>query len=198
MAQWSELFGLRCESYDQFLSFYSKTKGLIHKLKTNNSIAVTDDTFLKAYFAKVIDAPELQQEVKKFSKGGTQTYDAILELIHSDYRAQETGEALRDTNPSVPSALRRGKYEDKIVTIKEPTPVVVRFPPNRGQMIASHIYVQVRDWFKQMIIPESDRSQEDKDWSDNFKFNLYSNAYKCPRRDFNDCDRGGGREQKEI
>ena len=65
-------------------------------------------------------------------------------------------------------------------------------------MIASHIYVQVRDWFKRMIIPESDRSQEDKDWLDNFKFNLYSNAYKGPRRDFNDSDRGGGREQRRY
>ena len=47
-------------------------------------------------------------------------YDEILELIHSDYRAQETGEALRDnhTNPLIPSALRRGKYEDKVVEIK--------------------------------------------------------------------------------
>ena len=65
-------------------------------------------------------------------------------------------------------------------------------------MIASHIYVQVRDWFKQMIIPESDRSQEDKDWLNNFKFNLQSNAYRGTRRDFSDRDRGGGKEQRRY
>ena len=48
MAQWSELFGFRCENIDSFLSFYSKMKGLIHKLKTNKSVAITDDIFLKA------------------------------------------------------------------------------------------------------------------------------------------------------
>ena len=65
----SEVFGLRYESNYLFLSFYSKTKGLIHKLNTNKSISVIDFTFLKDYFEKLIAAPELQQEVKKFLKG---------------------------------------------------------------------------------------------------------------------------------
>lgn len=107
MAQRSEIFELRYESTDSFLSFYSTTKGLIHKLKTNKSITVTDETFLKSYFAKVTKAPALQQEVKKFIKGGSNTYDEILEFIHLDYRAQEMGEVLRDnvTHPTKPSSL---------------------------------------------------------------------------------------------
>lgn len=74
--------------------------------------------------------------------------------------------------------------------------VTPRFPPNKGQLIASHIYAQVREWFKRTIIPESDRTQEDKDWILNFKFKLHNNAYRSPRRDFNDCDRGDDNEQR--
>ena len=72
MAHWNQLFNLKCEDKDSFLSFYRTTKGLIHKLKRKN-VAVTNETFLKDFFAKVIEAPELQQEVKKFIKGGTKT-----------------------------------------------------------------------------------------------------------------------------
>ena len=76
--------------------------------------------------------------------------------------------------------------------------VTPRFPPNKGQLIASHIYAQVREWFKRTIIPESDRTQEDKDWILNFKFKLHNNAYRSPRRDFNDCDRGDDNEQRRY
>ena len=66
MAQWQQLFGLKCEDKDSFLHFYSRSKSILHKLKKNKSIAVTDDIFLRAYFAKVIEAPELQTEVKSY------------------------------------------------------------------------------------------------------------------------------------
>lgn len=49
------------------------------------SVAVTDNTFLKAYSAKAIEAPELHYEAKKFMQGGTNMYMNILEFIHSDY-----------------------------------------------------------------------------------------------------------------
>ena len=49
MPQWKSLFGLKCESRNNFLSFYSKVKGILHKLKKEKSVAVTDNVFLKAY-----------------------------------------------------------------------------------------------------------------------------------------------------
>ena len=145
MAQRSEIFELRYESTDSFLSFYSTTKGLIHKLKTNKSITVTDETFLKSYFAKVTKAPALQQEVKTFIKGGSNMYDEILEFIHLDYRAQEMGEVLRDnvTHPTKPSSLCQGKTDNKGSSNKvTSTPIVpIKFPTNKGSLIATHIYV---------------------------------------------------------
>ena len=84
---------------------------------------------------KVIEGPELQQEVKKFLKGGSNTYDEILEFIHSDYRAQETGEALRDniTHLTKLSSLCRGKMDNKGIRNKvTSTPIVpIKFPTNK-------------------------------------------------------------------
>ena len=68
MVQRSELFGLRCESNESLLSFYSKWKEIIHKLETNESIAVTDNTFLKVYFDKVVNTPELNAINEEFLK----------------------------------------------------------------------------------------------------------------------------------
>ena len=72
---------------DSFLSFYSSSKDIIHKLKVNKLVAVTDDIFLKSYFAKVIDTYEFQSEVKKFLKGGPKLYTDMMDIIHSDFRA---------------------------------------------------------------------------------------------------------------
>ena len=163
-------------------------------MKTNKSVAVTDDTFLKAYFAKVIKAPGLQQEVKKFLKGGTDSYETILELIHSDYRAQETGEAMRDSvKNTYLSALRRGKTTDTGDAKPPPKEVtVVKFPPNKGSKIPPHIFVQIRDWFQRMIILPHDRSAEDTRWLENFKFSFQDKQYRSPhnRNRSGDNDRG--------
>ena len=87
MAHWNSLFGLKCEMRDDFLSFYNNVKGTIWKLKRDSSVAIKDDTFLRAYLAKVINAPELQHEVKKLITSSSGTYETILELIHADYCA---------------------------------------------------------------------------------------------------------------
>ena len=57
-------------SIDSFLASYSSLKRIFHKLKEYKSIAVLDDVFLKSYFVKVIQTPELQREVKKLLNGG--------------------------------------------------------------------------------------------------------------------------------
>jgi len=90
------------------MSFYSKSKSTLHKLKKSKSIDVMDAVLLKAFFTKAISVDELQGESKKLLKGGTETCTEILESIHSDYRALKTGELMRDaTNPSSNSLLSR-------------------------------------------------------------------------------------------
>jgi len=79
------------------LLFYSKTKGIFHKITKGNSITVKGDVFLKAYFLMAIEAKELQTEVKSFLRDTSSTYSETLELIHARFRVQTTGENLRDT-----------------------------------------------------------------------------------------------------
>ena len=66
MQHWTDFFGLKCESMEEFLAFYSGVKQVTHKLQEANSIAITDDIFLKAFLAKAIACEELQTEAKKF------------------------------------------------------------------------------------------------------------------------------------
>ena len=97
MVNWQALFSLKFEDHDSYLSFYSESKSTIHKLKKSKYIAVTDDFLLKAFFSKAISVNKLQGELKKLFKGSTETCAEILESIHSNYRAIETGELMRDT-----------------------------------------------------------------------------------------------------
>ena len=56
---------------DDFLLFYSVVKKVTHKLREANSIAVTDDTFLKAFLSGSISCEELKTEAKGFLLEGT-------------------------------------------------------------------------------------------------------------------------------
>jgi len=86
MTNWSSLLSSKCEDRDSFLSFYSKTKGIIHKLTKGTSIAAKDNVFLEAYLSMEIETTELQTEVKGFLRDTKATYSEILELIHADFR----------------------------------------------------------------------------------------------------------------
>ena len=55
-------------------------------------MVVTDVVFLKAYFEMVIEAPELQTEVRGFLKDATKSYTEIIENIYIDYWVHKTGE----------------------------------------------------------------------------------------------------------
>jgi len=74
MTNWSSPLLSKFEDCDSFLSFYSKKKGIIHKINKENSIAAKDSVFLKAYFSMAIEATELQTEVKGFLHNTNTTY----------------------------------------------------------------------------------------------------------------------------
>ena len=149
---WHDLFGLKCEDMDSFLSFYSSSKKILHKLKKSKSIAVTDNVFLKSYFAKVIQTPELQHEVKNLLKGDKASYGAILEMIASDYNAQSTNESMRDGAYKPQSILRRAgtksssEQDSEEITIPKKKWSV--FPNNTNQLLPSHYYSQFKAWYE--------------------------------------------------
>ena len=95
------------------LTFYSKSKGILHHLKRGNMVAVTNEVFPKTYFSMTIDTPELQSEVTKFLKEPASSYSETLEAIHLDYRAQTTGkESSKHGVSTLTSTLSRGKAEE--------------------------------------------------------------------------------------
>lgn len=53
MHNWTVMFALKCKDRDSFIAFYSMTNKPLHKLTAENSIAATDNIFLKAFMAKV-------------------------------------------------------------------------------------------------------------------------------------------------
>ena len=172
MSLWNQVFGLKCDERDDFQHFYSKVKGLLFKLKKDNSVAVTDDVFLRAYFAKVIQAPELQTEVKKLITDKDGTYETILQLIHDDYRAQETGDALRDVPVVTGKSARRGKPSPDEPTHPPKRLKVTIFPSNIDRMIPTHYYSQMQTWFEHMIVPKADRTEATKLWMSKFRFDF--------------------------
>ena len=178
MSLWNQVFGLKCEERDDFQQFYSKVKGLLFKLKKVKSVAVTDDVFLRAYFAKVIQAPELQTEVKKLITDKNGDYESILQLIHDDFRAQETNDSLRDVATVTGKSARRGKPSP----VEEEPPAkkvkYTNFPANEEKLIPTHFYTQMRTWYNHMVVPKGERSEATKLWMAKFHFD-----FKADRRD---------------
>ena len=83
---------------DAFPLFYNGVKKVVHKLREARSIAVTDDTFLKAFLSGSISCEDLKTEAKEVLMEGTETHDKIMDKIHVDYCAQTSGEQMRVGN----------------------------------------------------------------------------------------------------
>ena len=175
MQHWTDFFGLRCESMDEFLAFYSGVKQVTHKLQEANSIAITDDTFLKAFLAKAVACEELQTEAKRFLQGGNDGWEVILDKVHSDYRAQASGEHLRG-GTSTPSTaqLRRGKSSNSAssnkpnATVSRKVEGLAKLPPNTGNLIPHKYYLQFKGWFEAMRVPEKDRTDDQRSYLESF------------------------------
>jgi len=167
---WQQFFLLRCIDKADFLRFYSDAKSILHKLKEAKSVAVSDDNFLRAFFAKAIDAPEFTEQTKLFLKDFEQTPVAILELVHADNRAQETGEILRDNDVGKARSLLRRVGNDKQPEAAKPEWRTCRFPVNSNNQIPPEYYKQVKDWFLHAAVPEEKKTEEDKAWLAAFSF----------------------------
>ena len=172
-AHWMDFFALKCTNRDEFLSFYSSAKKLLFKLEEADSVAATDDMFLRAYLAKVIEAPELQQQTKKFLLDDQDSYKDILEKVHRDYRAMETGEQMRDNDGKKP-VLRRAaakgsgqKGSEKTISLAHS---VTPFPNNYDNKIPFSYYKQIKEWYSHASIPADQRSEKSLKWLKNFKF----------------------------
>jgi len=187
LSLWQSFFVLRCDDEDSFLSFYSDAKHLLHKLREEKSTALQDDTFLCAFFAGIINVPELLEITKKFLTVHSKKTEVILDLVHADFRAMHTKEFLEDgvaVKGSVKHLCRAHQtVNDKAIPKKKPAskgPTVIqycRFPKNIGTLIPNDVYRQVRDWYGASAKADDDKTDEDKAFLKAFKFEVAKPAF---------------------
>ena len=201
LSSWQAFFKLRCDDKDQFFSFYSKTKEIIHKLKTAKSDAVKDDHFLRAFFARAIDVPDLSEITKKFLTVFNKTTKEILDLVHIDFSsAVNTKELLEDGSTTAgggESNLRRANNNNDKSKVnftnsksKPVTKVVFRaFPKNTGEPFPKQVYKQMREWYAHAAKPEEEKTTEDKSFLAKFKFQAWK-----PKENFH--KRGGDHKHR--
>ena len=138
---------------------------------------MTDNVFLKAHFAMIIEAPELQAEVRGFLKDTDSTYSEVLEIIHADYRAQNTAKDVRGAsgaNTTTATLSQRTTVEAtkfKRDSEVEKAWAYTPFPDNVGQLIPSELYSQVKRWYAVLSKPTSAYTTSDKSFVTNFRFN---------------------------
>ena len=173
---WQSFFTLRCDDQDSFLMFYSNAKHIIHKLKQEKSVALKDDSFLRAFFAGVINVPELKEVTKMFLTVHHKTPEAILNIVHDDFRAMCTKEQMVDgvTAKGSAKARRVPKSEDKAPFKPKgngpPSVQYRKFPKNTGGLIPGDVYKQVKDWYGASAKTDDDKTTEDKAFLKSFKF----------------------------
>jgi len=176
MTNWSSLLSSKCEDRDSFLSFYSNTKVILHKLTKGNLIATKDNVFLRAYFSMTIESTELHTEVKGFLRDTNATFSDTLEVIHAEFRVQTTGEYLRDTTtrPGSMDIVRRGKMDDNVNFKKADAPSkgTRSFPNNHEKLPPLEYYHQFRECYKVFSTFNIDRTPEQATWIESFKFNF--------------------------
>ena len=196
MKHWSEFMGLDCQEFDDFLPFYSAVSKVLEKLRQANSIAVTDDVFLRAFLGKAITCEELRHEAKRFLQDGKGTHSEILDDILLDYRSLETKRELEvGINP--PKKVRRA--ESSVARAeKKPSGSTEypRLPTNKGNLIPHLYYIQFKEWYEMMVIPEKDRSDDVVAKLQSFKWkHTLPKAMKDNNRRGNDNRRQGGRDR---
>ena len=151
---------------DDFSLLNSGVKKVTYKLRENKSIAVTDNTFLKAFLSGSISCEDLKTEAKGFLMEGTETYDKIMDKIHVDYRAQMSGEQMR--NLSLTKQLCHGKSRNVPTkwkgSVATPPPVQrhIKLPPSTGSLIPNAYYQKFKGLYEASRVPETDRSE---DWN---------------------------------
>jgi len=136
-----------------------------------NLTAVADDVFLKTFFAKAISVDELQGKMKKLPKGRHETCAEILGNIHSDYRALETGEPMRDATGLSSNSLLSRRFPKEYSGKKVPIiPHLMNIlPHNVNNLLPRTYYSQFGEWYSHIVILEPLRSDSSKQWLLKFK-----------------------------
>ena len=170
---WDKLFNLQCEDMETFMSFYSSFKTQVSHLTKLESIAITDDTFVRSFLARVINVDELKEETKQFLKCGTKKYEEILQDILGDFRAQESASSIQN------KAAGKSSLSSRRVDVKtgKRSNAFPKLPANSCRAMDPHHYNQLKEWYK--LVSKPDRTDTEFQKAQNFKFTYAPAANKA-------------------
>ena len=176
LKNWQDFFRLRCETLESFPKFYSDLRIITTNFRTTKSIAVSDDSFLKAFLSGAINVEELQQGAKDFLKEGDKKYLNIMDDLQVDFNATESGTDIQDSSKPKKLQLRRAKNTDLPpfdgVTFKTPPQVggTIKLPPNTGNLIPNAYYKQFKGWYEASRVPVKERTEDQINYLSSFSW----------------------------
>ena len=139
-------------------------------------MALTDYTFLRAFFAGIISVPELTEVTKKFLTVHTKTTEVILDLVHADFCAMTTKEHMVEGSSTkgsirtrrIPKLEEKEPIQNKVNAITKVQ--YRRFPKNTNALIPPELYKQFKDWYNASAKSEHEKTKEDREFLQTFKF----------------------------
>ena len=180
---WLKFFDLKCDSMDTFLEFYSGVRASYIKLERHDSVAIKDDTFIRAFLCRALNVPELQNTTKELTLNSNMKVMEIFDSVFKEYNGLITSSALRDTDMALTRSSRRAEVKSgtRRGEVKGKPTVVSRFPPNSGNLIPQKVYDQVKIWFDEMTKPKDKR---DPNFHETFKFVAHKQPVKIVRQGY--------------
>ena len=132
--------------------------------------------FIRVYLCKSLDVKELRSSTKEFMANMVDNSLDILEKIHKDYSGIMASTSLKESDLSMARTSRRTEVHIK----EERKPSAMKFPPNTGNKLPSHVYSQVKRWFELMTTPAAQRKP---DFLDGFTYTHKKPEVKVVYRD---------------
>ena len=195
---WTKFFDLKCDSMDTFLEFYSGVRSSVTKLQRHESVAIQDDTFIRAFLCRALNVPELQHTTKELTLNTNMKVMEIFDSVYKEYNGLTTSSALRDTDMALTRSSRRAEVKSgtRKGEVKGKPTLVSRFPPNSGNLVPQKVYDQMKIWFDEMTKPKDKR---DPKFHETFKFVAHKQPVKVVRQGYQEPRRNktGRHEQQE-
>ena len=159
------------------MPFYFGVRTSLKTLEVANLVAITDDTFIRAFVYRALDVPELHITFKELMTNSRDSCIKIFESIHADYISLNASSVLSDTKMSLTRNSHREEVksgtEKSEVKGKEASPP--RFLPNTANLMQQKVYSLMKVWFDEMSKP---KGKSDPDFCKIFTFGAHKQKVK--------------------
>ena len=164
MNHWKTFFSLECDDVNSFLAFHNNLKKVLQKLKDCNSIAVSDDDFLRVFVHRALDIEELKESVKMLVKPvrDGSTFLDQLDAIKEDCVANAGSAGIQSAGTASAVRSRRADTEKSVIPSKPgyvKLAALPEFPKNVDNALDPHAFGQARRWYNAMKKPNKSKQE---------------------------------------